>query len=515
MRILGWEIIKRNDGRYLRRSARHPSKLAMRSGFKAAESSLLLSKWSKQPIPINEHLKNELTTLRARSRVESINNPYHKRFVGLARNNVVGPNGVVFQSRVTNRDGTPDQAARKAIEESFARWCEPANCTMSGTLDFIAVQNCHIGTVAEDGEALWMLVYGKQAGEFGVALHQVDIDLLDIELNYDLKDGNRIRLGIEIDQWNRPQAYYLKASEYSEHPWVGPSRQKYQRVPAGLMFHDFLRERPNQLRGVPWGAAALVRLRQLDAYEDAAVVAARIGAGKMGAITSPSGEYAGEEEADPVTGDAIMSAEPGSWFNLEPGQEIQSWDPTYPHEQFGDFVKAQLRGGSAAYNVDYPSLSGDLEGVNFSSIRAGVLETREGWKALQGWMARGFLTWVYRNWLEAALAKEMIIVPGRTGQGALSIENEEKYRRCVWQGRRWAWVDPLKDMQAAKMAIDERLRSRSEVMRDMTGRDADDVWSEIEADESTLAKKKIPAVAAAPAAAAPAQEPNPEQSDED
>lgn len=490
MNLFGWHLAKKEDGSRVLRCHVRPRQTAgkpvmLRTAFKAAEGGLLFSAWGKEPVPINHHLRSELLTLRARSRSEALNNPYHDRFLSLAVSNVVGPNGIVLQSRVRNRDKTPDKPACAAIEDDWTEWSKRENCTMSGTLDLINVQANHVQAAAEDGEVLWLAVRGKKAGKFSYALHQVDIDLLDITLNEDIPGGNRIRMGIEVNAWNRPLAYYLKASEYDEHAWVAKNRNKYTRISASDMFHDFLRERPNQLRGIPWATSSLTRSRMLDAYIEAAVVAARIGAQNVGVITSDE-EFQGDD-IDPVTGDMIMDAEPGSWFNLQAGQKIDSWNPEYPHQQFPDFVKTAVMDLSVGYNVDYPSLSGNLEGVNFSSIRAGVLETRETWKGLQGWMSRGFLTWVFNGWLETQLLNESISIVGKSGStGSLKLDYLDKYQRAVWRGRRWPWVDPLKDVQAAVMAIDNRLRSRTEIISDLTGREAEDVWEEIDAEEMIM-----------------------------
>ncbi|MCK7513853.1 MAG: ATP-dependent Clp protease proteolytic subunit [Desulfobacterales bacterium] len=63
----------------------------------------------------------------------------------------------------------------------------------------------------------------------------------------------------------------------------------YARIPAEQILHTFITERINQPRGVPWMHSAMTRLNNLGAYEEAEIVAARIGAAKMEATTgSPS-----------------------------------------------------------------------------------------------------------------------------------------------------------------------------------------------------------------------------------
>jgi len=54
-----------------------------------------------------------------------------------------------------------------------------------------------------------------------------------------------------------------------------------------------------------------------------------------------------------------------------------------------------------------------------------------------------------------------------------------------YQGRRWAWVDPQKDGNANKLAIDNRLKSRSQIMRE-SGDDPESVWREIQHEEEIM-----------------------------
>jgi len=498
MNLFGWHLHRKNSGLYLRRTPKSVQKnrpFTRRRGMDAAKVSDLYSAWGRTPEPINVSLKSGLRAVRARCRNEGINNPYADKFLNLVKNNVVGSLGMLLQSQVVNGDGTIDKAARRAIEKAWREYGHEENISMSGTLDSVAIQKAYMHAVAEDGETLWMVQYGKVAGPWGIAFHQLDPELLDIELHKDLPGGKRIRLGIEIDRYNRPLAYYLRAGQGDYYDQVTPGGRRHQRIPAELIYHGFLRERVNQLRGVPWMASSLTRMRMLDAYEEAAVIAARIGAAKVGFIKKPLGEEGAlGDEVDPVTGDQIMNAEDGSWFTLQPGDEVGGWNPDYPHSQFDVFVKAVLRGLGAGIHVDYPTISGDLSDVNFGSMRGGMNETRETWKGLHGFLGRGFLRWMYRKWLPVALAKHRIMA----GDGPLSLSYEDKYHPINFQGKIFPWVDPLKDTQSHLIHQNERWRSRREIVLDLTGRDFSEVLEEIEEEEKDMKDKKIAPIKSAP-----------------
>ncbi len=487
MRLLfGWEVQKREGSTYLRKPA--PSRPLVKSGrgFDAAQPSNLTFGWDRTPVPINTQILKDLPSLRARTRNEGLNNPYASRFLKRAKGGVVGPSGIRMQSRVINRDGTADVKARKAIERFFTNWGTEENCTMGGQLDFIGIQGNYLNAVAEDGESLWLAVFGKQAGPFGFALHQIDAEQLDIELNESGRNGARIVMGIEVNKWGRPQAYHLKKGATEgiyQHAVIG---QKHQRVPASLLYHGFLNARPGQHRGIPWMAPSLLRVRMLNAYLEAAVVNARIGASKVGVITGSGDGETGAEISDQATGEDLMTAEPGSFIRLKDGEGIDTWSPDYPNQQLDPFVRTMLRDVSVGLDIDYPTLSGDLENVNFSSIRAGMNETWDAWKTLQGWESRGFLTWVFRNCLRVGLAKELILVNGKP----LSIQYEDKYQPVFWQGRRWPYVNPLQEAQAKKIMVEQRFITRGSVTSDL-GNDPDETIAGIAEEDAKFASAGI------------------------
>ena len=131
------------------------------------------------------------------------------------------------------------------------------------------------------------------------------------------KEGNFIRMGIEVDGFLRPQAYHF----FTQHPGdtsMGVGRGqgiKRIRVPANEVIHLFIPERPSQTRGVSWFASALMRLHMLQGYEEAEVVRARASSALMGFIQSPDGELMGDEL---YGSERVSNFEPGVFKYLAP-----------------------------------------------------------------------------------------------------------------------------------------------------------------------------------------------------
>ena len=456
-----------------------PARNPLRRGFAAAKTTTLTERWTRTPVPIDHVVHMELRSLRARSREQAQNNDYLRRFVAMCKSHVVGPDGVILQARASSAKGKPDRLANAAIEAAWREWSRPENCDVTGHSSFAEQQRILIAAVAVDGE---VFVRKVARGPFGLQLQHIDPERVPVDYNDRFQNGNVIQAGIEYDSYGAPVAYHVQSDTNPEYYGSG---RGFVRVPADEIYHLFVREWVGQKRGFPWASTALLRLNMLGGYEDAALVNARVGAAKMGFIETPSGDgYIGDDED--AQGNIIAEAEPGVFEEVPAGTQFHEFNPQYPNGEFGDFVKAALRGIASGLGVSYHKLANDLEGVNYSSGRLGELEDREIWKTIQQWFIDTFLRRVYDDWIKSALIRQKITVAGRP----LKVERLEKFRRVSWQPRRWQWVDPQKEVNAQKVAIELGLRSRSDIIREQ-GRDPEDVWAEIAREREVMAAMGI------------------------
>ena len=448
--------------------------------YEAAKVGRLTASWTTQPLTANEITKSSLVPLVGRSRDLYANNDYSRRFIELLISNVVGPKGIALQCTAENPGGLPDTLANHAIETAWRTWGQRRNCDVTKTLGWKSAQNMFIRTVAVDGECFVRMVYND--GEF--RLQFLDSMLVDPGLSDDNREtGNKITQGIEFDSWGSPVAYYLLATNADNgYTFKG---KPYVRIPADRMIHGFIPERIGQKRGIPWMATAMTKLKNLGAYEEAAIIAARVGAAKMGFFQTEDGaSFEGQTEDD---GTIITDAEPGTFHQLQEGVSFETYDPTYPAGEFAPFSKAMLRGVSSGLGISYNTLASDLEGVNFSSLRAGVLEDREAFKSMQSFVIESLCQPIFEEFLYNSLLTGKI----KVGEGAIPVTRMEKFENPHWNARRWSWVDPAKDIVLAKEAIRLGLRSRSAIIREL-GADPEEVWMEIATERELMQKIGVP-----------------------
>lgn len=453
--------------------------------FAAAQSGRLTASWSTANTSFDYDLRASLEQMRARSRNLAQNNDYARRFLQMCATHIVGPSGFALQNQAKFGNGNLDTGANDAVERAFADWGRRGTCEATGRLSFVDVQQLLIETAPRDGEFLVRKVYGRGINRYNFAIQVLDVDRLDVKRNETYPDGRRCVMGVELAASGRPLAYWLTTNHPASSEWqtVG----KYERVPASDIYHAFRAQRPEQTRGCPWMHTAMVRLQHLGAFEEAAVIAARVGASKMGWFTTPDGDTTGLTDTKGADEIPYMEAEPGQFGVLPGGMDFKSFDPDYPHAAFDPFIKATLRGIASGLGVAYHTLANDLEGVNFSSARAGTLEERDNWMSLQTWFAESFLYPLFSDWLRQALLAGAIQLPNGT---PLPLDKIDLYDKPLWQGRRWQWVDPSKDIEANLAAIEGGLKSRRDVIQEQ-GRDLDDVWLQLQAENEKAAAMGI------------------------
>lgn len=452
-----------------------PPQAVQKRRFNAAIHDRLTASWVARDRAINEELRSDLDALRARSRDMSKNNALARRFLRLVARNVVGPAGITLQARVLNGPGQPDTMANAAIERAWAEWGARGVADVTGRQSFPDLCRSVVSAVARDGEALVQILRGADnASRLG--LRHLDAARLDTQRNREATGtSNAVIMGVEIDALSRPVAYWLR-------PRVGGGSS--ERYPAADILHVYLAEDAEQVRGIPWMHAAMLSAYDLGEFTRSAMLNARRSADNLGFLVSPTGTaemFADEgDAAEPLKINA-----PGTYDVLPEGYDIRTPEYNYPNQVFEPFTKAFKRDIACGLDVAAHNLTGDMNDVNYSSARIAELEERESWMTLQAWFIESFVEPVFGEWLTMALTVGAIAMPN----GApLPAAKRDKFSAHEWQPRRWAWVDPLKDIEAARLAIQTGVSSPQQIAAQY-GMDIEDVLDSIAAFES-MAKAK-------------------------
>lgn len=444
------------------------------AGYEAAAATRRTQGWNPLNEGINALVAAGGDALRARSRDMVRRNAWASNAIDSFVGNCVGT-GIKPQSK------HPDASVKRRLQELWLRWTDEADA--AGLTDFYGLQALICRSTVEGGECIVRI--RQRRLEDGLII-PLQLQLLEAEhlpaaKNENLPNGNVIRAGIEFDRLARRVAYHL----YREHPGeklLFANAGETTRVPADAVLHVYKPLRPGQHRGQPWFTQVLVKLHELDQYDDAELVRKKLAAMFAAFITENNpddpviGAKAGEGETD-ASGVPLAGLEPGSMVKLLPGEDVKFTEPGDVGGMYTDFMKVQLRAVAAGLGITYEQLTGDLEKVNYSSIRAGLLEFRRRCEQFQHQvMVFQFCRPVWRAWIEAA------VLAGEISARDYA-RNRAAYLDVEWRPPSWDWVDPLKDMNAEVVAVRAGFKPRSAVINEM-GYDEEDVDRQIAADNA-------------------------------
>lgn len=427
------------------------------NGYEGAKTGGRLS-WNSGNGSANTEISGSLTRLRARSRDLVRNNPYAAKAINSLAGNAIGTG---FALKLP-----------KPVMPLWKNWTEYADA--DGQLDYYGLQNLIARTAFESGECLVRsrIRLPEDGFEIPLQLQVLEPDYLDNTKTGDLTNGGWIWGGIEFSPLGQRAAYWL----YPEHPGeVAAFRRKTfesKRVPAEYVQHIYEKQRPGQARGVPRLAASMLRLRDLDDYEEAELVRkgyeacfAAIVIGKDGSKTL------GQSAVDPATGKRVESLEAGMIAYMDDATDVRFGQGS-PMGGYGEYTSSHLHAIATGVGVTYEQMTGDLSGVNFSSIRAGMIEYR---RLIEVWQ---WLTFVPMHGTPTVRAWEQVArIAGKVRGKPMPI---------AWTPPKWDYVDPTKEVAATRDEIAGGLSSLSEKLR-ARGYDPDAVFTEIGTDVQALA----------------------------
>ena len=164
-------------------------------------------------------------TLRNRSRDLARNNEYAKRFLNLIKTNVVGESGFTLQVRARNDDASLDARGNQIIEQAFLRWSKMGNAEVSGRMSWKDCQRYVAEALARDGEVFVKKVRNSRYQD-GFSLQFIEPERIDHDKNGRAQNGNQIRMGVEIDEFQRPVAYHILTSHPNDTFFIKDKREE-------------------------------------------------------------------------------------------------------------------------------------------------------------------------------------------------------------------------------------------------------------------------------------------------
>ncbi|GBL02938.1 phage portal protein [Glaciecola sp. KUL10] len=424
--------------------------------YAAAKSDRLFKTPMGFGLSVDETLRRDVEKLRAASRSAGEDIGYIKKYFGMVQTHIVGDKGFKLQSQIRDSLGRLDKDVNKATEEAWKRFCKKGICEISGRMNMVEADQLIAKTVSQDGDMLIRHIDNADNAH-GYAFQLIEADLLDVNLYKALPNGNQIKMGVELDGYGRHIAYHVLTSHPGDYSHTQNGR-RYNRIPANEIILPFPSWRPGQTRGIPWAHAALLDMHDLRGFREATLVSARIGASNMMIYERDPDQEPPENDDDWEDGEFVHELEPGKSNIVPEGYKARESNFNMPDDSMADYQKAVLRGAHSALDTNYNVGANDYEGVSWSTLRQAVIEDREQWKRMQGWYISQIKNEIYERWLKNALPRNQI-----KGLKAYDLERALSFQ---FSGRRWQWVDPLKDEQAISESYKNFTANPIEVLKD-------------------------------------------------
>jgi lambda family phage portal protein len=392
---------------------------------------------------------------RARNRARDLhrNNPWIATAGRVLCANLIG-------TGIVPRWSGPDSRV-KAAQELWDAWAGSTQIDADRRHNWVGLQWLAARTMIESGSVLIRRRYRRPDDGLAVPLQLevIEPDHLDRDKDQELPNGGRILGGIEFDVLGRRRGYYLRRI----HP--GDQRHSWEtvRVDADDILHLYRCDRPKQVDGFPFGAAAMLVARDLSEFNLTELTRAKIAACFSVLITKL------DPDSVPTKGtkapdNQIETIEPGRVDYLEPGENVVLAQPPTVNN-FAPFVASQLRAIAVSFGLTYEALTGDLSNTSFSSGRMGWLEMSRNLTNLRQTILLPLLCQPVWDWMVQAADANL---------SGLKVK---------WSEPRREMINPKEEAAALQALVAAGFDSRSSVVAQL-GREVEQVDAEQAADQA-------------------------------
>mgnify|MGYP002623863383 CR=1 FL=1 len=450
---------------------------------------------SKSPA---EDISENLELLRARSRdLYSGGGPLGRGAIDRLTLNAVGP-GLKLSARIPgemlglNEDETKN--LNDKIEAEFDYWAENKLCDYYRQMNFYELQNLAFKSVLLNGDCLILMPYRTDKNFlYDLRIGIIEGDRLQNPLIR--PRGAILDQGVELNEKGIPVAYHVA----NRHPYSELSGQpllEYKRVTIyghltgrRQILHLMPAERINQHRGVPFLSPVIEQLKQLGRYTDAELMAAVV-AGMYAIFFThklTESEY-GEEEYASESGfgqlddlDFSQQNMSGLVMDLPPGVDPVGVSPARPNSNFDGFVTSLVRQIGGALGIPAELLNMQFTS-SYSASRGALLEAWKLFKYWRKWFAVNFCQPLYNEFLFEANLKGRINCPGY-------FDDDYKqylYSWCEWTGPAQGQLDPVKEVNAAILRVQNGFSTGQSETMELTGSDFESNAKQIKRENKLL-----------------------------
>lgn len=448
-----------------------------------------MSGWEASGGSSKEDIEDNLNVLRERSRDAYMGVPTAAAALKTMRTNVIA--GGLMPSPKIDSDflGLNEEAAAKLradIMREFSLWADTPDCDADRVDSFYQLQQLSYLGYLMNGDSIVLLPMNKRVNQpYDLRLKLIEADRVCSPDGYDRLcpcevrgvKVHRIVQGVETDKNGEITAFWI----CSEHPLSSEAIRpglKWTRVKAygektgrRNVLHIMHRERAGQVRGVPILSPVLESIKQLGRYTDAEIMAAVVSSmftvfvkSQSASDERPFGEIVPENDGVIPYADNDISLGTGAIVDLNPGEDVSFADPKHPNSGYETFTDAMIRQIGAALEIPCEILTKKFT-TSYSAARGALNEFWRTCDMHRDWFIDDFCQPVYEEWFAEAVAKGRINAPGFFSDPAV----RKAYTLCSWSGPARTNLNPVQEVQAAILRIENGFSTAQEETAQMTG----------------------------------------------
>jgi len=448
---------------------------AMLSSWEGAETDRLRGdKWMSSKLSTNDAVEKDLENLSDRAEELYKNDCYASSAINGRVDNVIGK-GIGYQSRVVAVRGLITESRAKEINEQkeavFKKWAKQERLRHKQKM----AERCK----AIYGESLVVMSQVKDRGR-AIPLHLQVISPRRLETPPKYEGDPNVRLGIRFKPGTRePVTYYIRKADPRD------SKEfsfEYDEVAAWRVCHDFDETLPGQIRGVPWLAPVMNKLKDIKDFAEAHLISEQIAACFSAFITTEDDDNEGAADersyATDAYGNRLETLEPATLNYLGRNQKVQFGDPNRPSGTLEPFLNAHLHAIAAGLRYPYELLVKMYD----NSYSGGRLSLIDGHNTFRCWQEDCIeSTWqkVSDRFTDECVIHGLIDVDSDE-----YLENRSAFRQDKWLPQGWPWIAPKDDVQATVDAREAGLTTDTESLS-LHGRDFEETQQTILREELT------------------------------
>jgi lambda family phage portal protein len=423
---------------------------------------------------VREQEYGDLSALRDRAAYLEKDNWLASGVLDRSVENVVGTM-IRVEPRTNNREHN------KRVRKRWRKWSQSTACDVRRKFTFGGILRSFFRTVLSKGDCGLLLTFRlDERGRRQPRLQLIGPHRIESPPGSrlgTLPNGNQIADGVEMDAAGAAVAYHVR---YTDRGGV----VRHQRVPARDLIFVSRGCEYSEVRGETAFRGGFKLFDQIMGFLEAVVIAARVGASQaMIRKTKNPGQVLGQLK-QAVTTDGRGSVVTNRNQGIQPGtinvipsdDELVAFNPNQPQQNFPDALRAFCRILGTKFGLTLEQVLLDFSQTTYSSGKMAQNQAKVTAGIWQEELAAHVVSRVYQWWHSIEVENGEIVVPA-------DVEDEWAHE---WIPPARPSPEPLKDMQARKLALELNLDTESNMAME-DGYDFEELVEQRQRDRDLLA----------------------------